>query len=185
MIRAGSMPSSRPRSSLLIRRRWTVAAAVLELLATSAQVRDAAHRFRAGVADRLEAWQSLIACLADEGVPQTHANISALSARVFRPGSGTTATTCSAWPWNGGRHRRPCRVRDRPSRVCAFLAKGRSSPGMLESIASRPEDEIRRPGRNSSSSACCGRELTRVARKHCERPTVSRRTRLSRRGPCW
>jgi DEAD/DEAH box helicase/Helicase conserved C-terminal domain len=61
---------------------------VLELLTASALVSDAARRFRAGTADRLEMWQALIACLAEEGVPRTHANISALATRIFRPGSG-------------------------------------------------------------------------------------------------
>jgi DEAD/DEAH box helicase/Helicase conserved C-terminal domain len=60
---------------------------VLELLTTSATVSLAAQLFRGTTAERLSAWQSLIKCLGDEGVALTHANLSALSARVFRPGS--------------------------------------------------------------------------------------------------
>lgn len=60
---------------------------VLELLTTSTTVRAAAQQFRTAATERLSAWQSLIACLAEEGVAQTHANMSALSARLFRPGS--------------------------------------------------------------------------------------------------
>jgi hypothetical protein len=110
---------------------------VLELLATSAQVSEAAQRFRAGVADRLEAWQSLIACLADEGVPQTHANISSLSARVFRPGSGTDSDDLlrlALERWDAIDVRAGFAIDHRA--VCAFLAKDDQVLGMLDRIAS-------------------------------------------------
>ena len=113
---------------------------VLELLATSARVAEAARRFRAGVADRLEAWQSLIACLADEGVPRTHANISALSARVFRPGSGTDSDDLlrlALERWDAIDDRAGFAIDHRT--VCAFLAEDDQVADMLGRIAAAAE----------------------------------------------
>ena len=110
---------------------------VLELLATSARVSETAQRFRTGAADRLEAWQSLIACLADEGVPQTHANISALSTRVFRPGSGTDSDDLlrlALERWDAIDARAGFAIDHRA--VCAFLAQDDQVLGLLERIAS-------------------------------------------------
>ena len=125
---------------------------VLELLATSARVSEAAQRFRAGVADRLEAWQSLIACLADEGVPQTHANISALSARVFRPGSGTDSDDLLRWPWTGGTTSMAVLGSRRPSRRVCVPRPGRSSARHTQAASLlRPRGEMRRPGATGSA----------------------------------
>ena len=113
---------------------------VLELLATSARVSEAARRFRAGVADRLEAWQSLIACLADGGVPRTHANISALSARVFRPGSGTDSDDLlrlALERWDAIDARAGFAIDHRA--VCAFLAEDDQVADMLKRIVSPAE----------------------------------------------
>jgi hypothetical protein len=112
----------------------------LELLATSAQVSEAAQRFRSGIADRLEAWQSLIACLADEGVPRTHANISALSARVFRPGSGTDSDgllRLALQRWDAIDARAGFAIDHRA--VCAFLAQDDQVLDILKRIASPAE----------------------------------------------
>ncbi|MFD1547345.1 protein DpdJ [Nonomuraea guangzhouensis] len=97
---------------------------VLELLATSAPVRDAAQRFRAGVADRLQAWQDLNACLAEEGIPQTHANLTALSTRIFRPGSGAESDDLLRLAldrWDDIDVRAGFAIDHRA--ICAFLAK--------------------------------------------------------------
>jgi hypothetical protein len=113
---------------------------VLELLATSARVAEAARRFRAGVADRLEAWQSLIACLADEGVPRTHANISALSARVFRPGSGADSDDLlrlALERWDAIDARAGFAIDHRA--VCAFLAEDDEVADLLTRIVSPAE----------------------------------------------
>lgn len=113
---------------------------VLELLTTSARVSEAAQHFRAGIADRLEAWQSLIACLADEGVPRTHANISALSARVFRPGSGTDSDDLlrlALERWDAIDARAGFAIDHRA--VCAFLAQDDQVLDMLKRIASPAE----------------------------------------------
>jgi hypothetical protein len=110
---------------------------VLELLATSARVAEAARRFRAGVAGRLEAWQFLIACLADEGVPRTHANISALSARVFRPGSGTDSDDLlrlALERWDAIDARAGFAIDHRA--VCAFLAEDDEVADLLTRIIS-------------------------------------------------
>jgi DEAD/DEAH box helicase/Helicase conserved C-terminal domain len=113
---------------------------VLELLATSARIAEAARRFRAGVADRLEAWQFLITCLADAGVPRTHANISALSARVFRPGSGTDSDdllrlTLARWDAIDARARFALDHRA----VCAFLAEDDEVADLITRIVSPAE----------------------------------------------
>ena len=113
---------------------------VLELLTTSARVSEAARRFRAGAADRLEAWQSLIARLADEGVPRTHANISALSARVFRPGSGTDSDDLlrlALERWDAIDARAGFAIDHRA--VCAFLAQDDQVLDMLNRIVSPAE----------------------------------------------
>jgi hypothetical protein len=113
---------------------------VLELLATSARVSEAAQRFRAAIADRLEAWQSLIACLADEGVPPTHATISALSARVFRPGSSTDSDDLlrlALERWDAIDARAGFAIDHRA--VCAFLAQDDQVLDMLNRIASPAE----------------------------------------------
>jgi hypothetical protein len=117
---------------------------VLELLATNARVSEAARSFRAGVTDRLEAWQSLIACLADEGIPRTHANISALSARVFRPGSGTDSDDLLRLAldrWDAIDARAGFAIDHRA--VCAFLAKDDQVLETLKRIA--PPSESRDP----------------------------------------
>ena len=113
---------------------------VLELLAISARVSEAARHFRAGVTDRLEAWQSLITCLADEGIPRTHANISALSARVFRPGSGTDSDDLlrlALERWDAIDARAGFAIDHRA--VCAFLAQDDQVLDMLKRIASPAE----------------------------------------------
>ena len=93
-----------------------------------------------GSADRLEAWQSLIACLADEGVPRTHANISALSARVFRPGSGADSDDLlrlALERWDAIDARAGFAIDHRA--VCAFLAEDDQVVDMLTRIVSPAE----------------------------------------------
>ncbi|MER5325498.1 protein DpdJ [Streptosporangium roseum] len=110
---------------------------VLELLTTSARISDAARRFRAGVGDRLEAWQTLIACLAEEGVPQTHANLTALSTRIFRPGSGTESDDLlrlALARWDDIDARAGFAINHRA--ICAFLAKDDQVLDRLGRIAS-------------------------------------------------
>lgn len=59
----------------------------LRLLNESAEIAEAAAKFRNSRKNRLEQWQALIGRLADEGIPRAHANLAALSLRVFRAGS--------------------------------------------------------------------------------------------------
>lgn len=109
----------------------------LELLTTSVPVSDAAQRFRAGTADRLGAWQALIARLTEEGVPRTHANIAALSTRMFRPGSGVESDDLlrlALERWDDIDARAGFAIDHRA--VCAFLAKDNQVLDRLERIAS-------------------------------------------------
>ena len=87
---------------------------VLDLLTTSAKVRAAAQQFRTAAGDRLSAWQSLISCLAEEGVPtDAREHVRAVGTAVppridageRRPAPPSTGTL--------GRPRHPGRVRDR------------------------------------------------------------------------
>lgn len=59
----------------------------LRLLNESTDVAEAAARFRNSHNNRLDEWQKLVVRLADEGIPRAHANLAALSLRVFRAGS--------------------------------------------------------------------------------------------------
>lgn len=59
----------------------------LRLLAESSPTKAAANAFRSAATSRLDAWQHLVAQLADEGIPRGHANLAALSLRIFRTGS--------------------------------------------------------------------------------------------------
>jgi len=59
----------------------------LQLLNESPSVSEAASRFRNSRNSRLHEWQKLVGRLTDEGIPPTHANLAALSLRVFRAGS--------------------------------------------------------------------------------------------------
>jgi len=59
----------------------------LRVLRESAEVAEAAARFRNSRNNRLDEWQKLVGRLADEGIPRAHANLAALSLRVFRAGS--------------------------------------------------------------------------------------------------
>ena len=98
---------------------------VLELLTTSAKVRTAAQQFRTAASGRLSAWQSLISCLAEEGVPRTHATMSALSARLFRPGSTLESDDLlrlALERWDDLDARAGFAIDHRA--VCAFLAEG-------------------------------------------------------------
>ncbi|MGC4957779.1 protein DpdJ [Actinomadura citrea] len=109
---------------------------VLELLTTSARVNEAAQRFRAETEDRLEAWQALIACLAEEGVPRTHANIAALSTRIFRPGSSVESDDLlrsALERWDELDARAGFAIDHRA--VCALLAKDDEVMGGLRRIA--------------------------------------------------
>ncbi|MGW0805535.1 protein DpdJ [Nonomuraea sp. NPDC002799] len=110
---------------------------VLGLLKTSAPVRDAAQRFRGGRADRLQAWQDLNACLAEEGIPQTHANLTALSTRIFRPGSGAESDELlrlALGRWDDIDVRAGFAIDHRA--ICAFLARDDQVLDMLRRVAS-------------------------------------------------
>lgn len=109
---------------------------VLELMTTSTRVRDAAERFRTETTDRLQAWQVLIACLADEGVIRTHVNLSALSMRIFRPGSGPESDDLLRMvleQWDNIDAQAGFAIDHRA--VCAFLAKDGQVLDRLERIA--------------------------------------------------
>jgi hypothetical protein len=115
---------------------------VLELLRTSAPVRAAAQRFRTATTERLGSWQSLINCLAEEGVPQTHANMSALAARLFRPGSTQESDELLRLAldrWDGLEARAGFAIDYRA--VCAFLAKDDEILGRLRGIAAPAGDD--------------------------------------------
>jgi hypothetical protein len=60
----------------------------LRLLAEQGPTTTAANGFRNAATSRLDAWQRLVGQLADEGIPRGHANLAALSLRIFRAGSG-------------------------------------------------------------------------------------------------
>jgi hypothetical protein len=109
---------------------------VLELLATSSTVRSAAQQFRTAATERLSAWQSLIGCLAEEGVAQTHANMSALSARLFRPGSTQESDELlrlALGRWDELETQAGFAIDHRS--VCAFLAKEDEVLDRLRGIA--------------------------------------------------
>jgi hypothetical protein len=109
---------------------------VLELLTTSPPAWNAAQHFRAGTADRLQAWQALIAVLTEEGIARTHANLSALSTRVFRPGSGPESDDLLRLVlerWDDIDARAGFAIDHRA--VCAFLAKDDQVLDRLERIA--------------------------------------------------
>ncbi len=113
---------------------------VLDLLAVSAEVRAAAAAFRAGTADRLQAWQALIGRLAEEGVARTQANLAALSTRVFRPGSSPDSDDLLRLVlerWDDIDARASFAIDHRA--VCAFLARDEQVLGRLERIAALPD----------------------------------------------
>jgi hypothetical protein len=115
---------------------------VLQLLAASNTVSDAAQVFRTRKAERLEAWQALIACLAEEGIPRTHANISALSTRIFRPGSGVDSDDLlrlALERWDDIDVRAGFATDHRA--ICAFLAKDDQVLDRLKSVASPATSE--------------------------------------------
>jgi hypothetical protein len=115
---------------------------VLELLTTSATVRAAAQQFRAAATERLSAWQSLINCLAEEGVARTHANMSALSARLFRPGSTSESDELlrlALERWDELDARAGFAIDHRA--VCAFLAKEDEVLERLRRIAAPAGDD--------------------------------------------
>jgi hypothetical protein len=115
---------------------------VLELLTTSATVRTAAQQFRAATGERLSTWQSLISCLADEGVARTHANMSALSARLFRPGSTPESDELlrlALERWDDLDVRAGFAIDHRA--VCAFLAKEDEVVDRLRRIAAPAGDD--------------------------------------------
>jgi hypothetical protein len=115
---------------------------VLELLTTNTTVRAAAQQFRAAATERLSAWQSLINCLAEEGVAQTHANMSALSARLFRPGSTQESDELLRFAlerWDELEAQARFAIDHRA--VCAFLAKDDKVLERLRSIAAPTGDD--------------------------------------------
>lgn len=115
---------------------------VLDLLTTSAKVRAAAQQFRTAPGDRLSAWQSLISCLAEEGVPRTHASMSALSARLFRPGSSPESDDLLRLAlelWDDLDTQAGFAIDYRA--VCAFLAQEDEVLNRLRSIAAPTGDE--------------------------------------------
>ena len=114
---------------------------VLDLLTTSAKVRTAAEQFRTAAGGRLSAWQSLVSCLAEEGVPRTHAAMSALSARLFRPGSTLESDNLlrlALERWDDLDTRAGFAIDHRA--VCAFLAKEEEVLDRLRSIAAPATD---------------------------------------------
>lgn len=115
---------------------------VLKLLAADDRVSNAAQRFRTATAERLEEWQALITCLAEEGIPRTHANISALSTRIFRPGSGAESDDLLRLAldrWDGIDARAGFAIDHRA--VCAFLAKDDQVLDKLKHIAAPANGE--------------------------------------------
>jgi hypothetical protein len=63
----------------------------LGLLESDASVSSLAATFRSSSGSRLEAWRALTALLVGHGVSPTHATLSTLLSRVFRPGSSTAS----------------------------------------------------------------------------------------------
>jgi hypothetical protein len=118
---------------------------VLDLLAISAKVRAAAQQFRTAAVGRLTAWQSLISCLAEKGVPWTHANMSALAARLFRPGSTPESDELLRLVlerWDDLDTKAGFAIDHRA--VCAFLAREDEVLDRLRSIAPPAgEDDLR------------------------------------------
>lgn len=115
---------------------------VLSLLTSSAKIRVAAQQFRAAVGERLNAWQLLISGLADEGVPRTHANMAALSARLFRPGSTAESDDLLRLAldrWDALDARAGFAIDHRA--VCAFLAKEDEVLDRLRNIAAPAGDD--------------------------------------------
>ncbi|HEX7303986.1 protein DpdJ [Lentzea sp.] len=80
LVAAASEPSDTEEVDPSLRR-------ALDLMADDSGIAEAVAEFRTEVSDRLTSWQSLVSRFAEEGVPRTHVNLSALSTRIFRPGS--------------------------------------------------------------------------------------------------
>ncbi|MFI6603536.1 protein DpdJ [Nonomuraea sp. NPDC050536] len=159
---------------------------VLELLSTSARVIDAAQHFRTGVADRLEAWRTLIACLTDEGVPQTHANLTALSTRIFRPGSGAESDNLLRLAldrWDDIDMRAGFAIDHRA--ICAFLAQDDQLLDRLRRIAT-PTNQAAPETRAQTvllsllwTRACARRpETLRATNRFMSNPIATERTLL-------
>jgi hypothetical protein len=109
---------------------------VLQVMTFSTPVAEAALRFRAGTADRLVAWQSLVDSLGEEGIARTHANRSALSTRIYRPGSGLESDELLRLlleRWDEMDARAGFAIDHRA--VCAFLAKDKTVLDRLGRIA--------------------------------------------------
>jgi DEAD/DEAH box helicase/Helicase conserved C-terminal domain len=159
---------------------------VLDLLATSAKASAAAQQFRSAAAGRLTAWQSLISCLAEEGVPWAHANMSALAARLFRPGSTTESDELlrlALKRWDDLDTQAGFAIDHRA--VCAFLAKDDEVLERLRSIAApAAEDDLHMRGQLVLLSllwtrACARRpETLRAASRFVSNPPPTERTLL-------
>jgi hypothetical protein len=159
---------------------------VLDLLTTNAKVRAMAQQFRTAAAERLTEWQSLINCLAEKGVPWTHANMSALAARLFRPGSTPESDELlrlAMERWDDLDTQAGFAIDHRA--VCAFLAKDDQIVDRLRSIAAPAgDDNLRMRAQLVLLSllwtrACARRpETLRAANRFVSSPPATERTLL-------
>jgi len=158
----------------------------LDLMATSTRVSDAARCFRAGTGGRLEAWQALIACLTDEGITRTHANLSALSTRLFRPGSGPESDALLRLllkRWDEIDELAGFAIGHRA--VCAFLARDGQVLEQLKRIASPATGDSPQARAHSVllsllwTRACARRpESLRTSNRFASDPPLTERTLL-------
>ncbi|MEV6638464.1 protein DpdJ [Amycolatopsis sp. NPDC051371] len=110
---------------------------VLTLLADDPDVANAAATFRAGRGDRLASWQALIALISEKGVARSHATISALATRVFRPGSVQESDKLLRLllrKWDEFDVRARFAIDHRA--ICTFLAEDEEVLALLKRIAS-------------------------------------------------
>ncbi|MBW4717521.1 protein DpdJ [Saccharothrix obliqua] len=179
LVAAASEPSDTEEVDPSLRR-------ALDLLASHEGVREAASKFRGGHEGRLANWQSLVSVLTDEGVPRTHANLSALSTRVFRPGSGPDSDQLLRLllrRWDEIDAQAGFAVDHRA--VCAFLAADTEVLDVLERVANPSEHAdwaIRAQSVLLSllwTRACARRpETLRASNRYVSDPPLTERTLL-------
>jgi len=158
----------------------------LALLVDSHIVADAARVFRSEKSGRLEAWQALAEALANEGVTRTHANLAALAARVFRPGSSPESDALLRMileAWETIDVRAGFAIDHRT--VCAFLAEDPNVRQQLARVAAsgRQVDETSRAQTVLLSllwtRACARRpEALRTSNRFASNPPLTERTLL-------
>ncbi|WP_156758349.1 protein DpdJ [Actinokineospora pegani] len=157
----------------------------LGLLGEDVDVAAAAEAFRSAPHNnRLALWQNLINMLADKGISRTRMALSALSARVFRPGSSRSSDKLLRTlldQWDAIDLRAGFAIDHRS--VCAFLAEDGQVLAALQQLAGSSTGDDRRARAQSVllsllwTRACARRpETLRASNRFVANPPATERT---------